>query len=81
MRDEIHRMVDSLDESKLKLVYSQLKDDDEKIVGYRADGTPMSLRDLKDRVQRSEEQYEKGQYKTVRQLREESKNWGLESMK
>ena len=74
IRDEMHRMVDSWDESKLQVVYNRLKED-ETIVGYRANGNPVSLSNLKETVARSQEQYEKGQFTDIDDLIKESENW------
>lgn len=74
IRDEMHRIIDSWDESKLQIEYNRLMKD-ETIVGYRANGKPVSLSNLKETVARSQEQYEKGQFTDIDDLIKESETW------
>ena len=46
IRDEMHKMIDLLDESKLEVVVNKWKEDLE-IIGYRPNGETISLSDLK----------------------------------
>lgn len=74
LRDEMHKMIDSMDESKLKLAYSRLMDD-EKIVGRRSDGSPISIADLKKGIEQSDKDLADGKYKNVSDARKATLNW------
>ena len=80
IRDEMHKMIDLLDESKLEVVVNKWKEDLE-IIGYRPNGETISLSDLKERIKESEKQIENGQFKTMEELRREATKWGLGNTK
>lgn len=74
LRDEMHKMIDSMDESKLKLAYSRLMDE-EGIVGLRSDGSSISLSDLKKGIEQSDKDLANGNYKSVSEARRATLNW------
>ena len=74
MRDEMHEFINNLDEANLKLAYSRLMNN-EKIVGYRPGGTPISLGDLKETIRQSRVEIAKGDFMEIDDFEKESETW------
>ena len=66
-REEIIDYIKKVDEAKLEVYYNRFKED-QQVVGYRADGSAMTLLDLEKRLEKSEEQVSNGQFTSVKDL-------------
>lgn len=77
MREQVHQLVNEIDERLLKAVYALLstytKNEDELIEGYDLDGNPMSAEQLMDKYEAGLAEVKAGNYVTVEELREKSK--------
>lgn len=74
LRDEMHRMVDGIDESKLSVYFSRWKED-LAVVGYEGDGEPITLGDLKKDVEQAEKEIENGYFLSAKDARKDAQNW------
>lgn len=78
LKADVLRYLDKIDDNLLQAIHAMLstyiKKQDE-IVGYHPDGQPMTLIELKESIQMSEEQYKKGQYVSAEELDKKSKEW------
>jgi len=78
IRKSLHRYIDQLDGRFLSAMYSMLNTYLEKkheVVGYRADGTPISKDELIKDLQEAEDQITRGEYLTIDELEKESEDW------
>lgn len=79
IKDFIHRQIDGLeDERFLQAIYSMLQSyvkEEEKIVGYKANGEPISKKNLREGVMEAEKRIDSGEYTTQDDLKKESENW------
>ena len=78
MRSEVDRLLDQIDNRFLKIVHVMLKtymDEKEGVVGAYPNGNPITQEELEANIERSEEQYKKGQYISVEELDQKSKKW------
>jgi hypothetical protein len=78
LREEIHRLVDQVDEAFLKAVYAMMEtyvQQKEGIVGYRPDGTPITVEELEEQIRTGEEQIDKGESHTIESLKKEMQEW------
>jgi ketol-acid reductoisomerase len=74
IREEIHRIVDSLDESGLRNMYNELQEN-KKVIGYRPNGDEILLGELKDNIRKSREEIANGNFIDIDDLEKESENW------
>lgn len=78
MREQVHQLVDEIDERLLKAVYALLstytKNEEELIEGYDLDDNPMSAEQLMDKYEAGLAEVKAGNYVTVEELREKSKH-------
>ncbi len=44
-------------------------------VGFRADGSPYSLAELRKEIEASQAEFEAGEYLTIKELKQESQSW------
>lgn len=80
IRQEIDQYLDQVDESFLKVVHAMLttytnEQEEDPIIGYDVDGTPMYASQAKEEFQRRIEAVERGEYLTIEELRKESETW------
>ena len=76
LREELHEYISQADENALKIIYEMSKEFKRaKVVGYRTDGTPISHKDLIDRVKLASQQVKAGNYITQEELEKEIENW------
>ncbi|MCB0738294.1 MAG: hypothetical protein KDC92_12325 [Bacteroidetes bacterium] len=73
-KEEIIDYIKNMDESKLEVFYNRWKEEQE-IVGYEPDGTPITVADLKDDIKQSEADIENGYFLSAKDARKESLNW------
>lgn len=83
MRDQVHQLVDEIDERLLKAVFlmmsSYQKEEVPNLV-YQA-GEPVTTEALKAKISVAEAQIDRGEYLTPAQLRQEAEQWLSESIK
>ena len=79
MREQVHQLIDQLDERLLKAVHAMLGTYVQKyvdpIVGYEADGTPITASTLEQQADEAVTQIERGEYTTLEELEKESEQW------
>lgn len=77
LRKEVHSYIDRADDRFLKMVNALAKsyEEEEVIVGYRTDGTPITPQDLKERVKAASKRVKSGQYITQEELEKGIENW------
>ncbi len=63
------------DERFLNIVYAIMEADTNLIVGYTADGKPLTRQEAKERLKKAEARINKGQYITQDELEKEAANW------
>lgn len=74
LRDEMHKMIDNLDESRLEVIVNRWKEDLE-ILGYEGDGEPVTLGDLKEDIKQADQDIDNGYFLSAKDARKESQNW------
>lgn len=76
IRKEIHEYIDHADERFLKLVYVMSKEyENTLIVGYTANGKPISKIDLKNRVKAASKRVRSGDFISHEDIEKEVQNW------
>lgn len=83
MREQVHQLVDEIDERLLKAVLLMMSSyQNEEIPGlvYQA-GKPVEMEAIKAKINIAEAQIDRGEYLTPAQLREEAEQWLSESIK
>ena len=76
IREEISQYLQHADDRVLKLIHGLIKADQiSSPVGYKTDGTVITKEELISRAERSERDISEGRVKTLKQVREEMKNW------
>ncbi|MDA3893852.1 MAG: hypothetical protein PF517_19500 [Salinivirgaceae bacterium] len=76
LRNELHDFINQADERFLKMVYAMSREyKNPVIVGYNADGSPMSQQALKNRVKAASKRVKSGDFLTQEEVESEVKNW------
>jgi hypothetical protein len=79
IKEFIHRQIDGMkDERFLQAIYSMLNSYvkvEDKIVGYKSSGEPITRKKLKKEVMEAEKRIDAGEYTTHDELKKESENW------
>jgi hypothetical protein len=77
LKKELHSYIEKADERFLKMVHALAKsyEDEEDIVGYEADGNPITKETLKKETREASAQVKSGNYITQEDLEKEIKNW------
>ena len=79
MREQVHRLVDEIDERLLHAVYAMLESyvqyDTDPIEGYDLDGRPMRATELMDKYEAGLAEVKAGNYTTIEELRQITKQW------
>jgi hypothetical protein len=80
LRQDLHQLIDQLDERFLKAVHSmvivyQESSDADQIAGYDIDGTPRTTSELTAILEAQVAAGLKGEYITVEDLRKQSNQW------
>lgn len=76
IREEITQYLKHADDRVLKLIHGLVKaDQTSSPVGYKPDGTAITKEQLIARAERSEMAIKEGRVKTLKQVRDEMKNW------
>lgn len=76
IRTELHKLIDQIDERFLMAVYSMVSVyQGENPIGYKTDGTPIFGSALGKELDKEVENAKQGQYISVEELEERSKQW------
>lgn len=80
MRAEVHQMIDEVDIALLEAIHAMLgtykkRQEEDPIVGYEIDGTPLTLSTLEKQADEAVAQVERGEYITLEELEKESEQW------
>ncbi len=79
IKEEIRAYLDEVDESLLKAVHAMLstyaKEEEDPIIGYDVEGTPMRASEAKVEFKKRLEAVDQGAYLTLEELKKESKTW------
>lgn len=76
LRKELHSYIDQADDTFLKMVHAMSKEyKKSEIAGYNIDGSPISLKDLKNRVKAASKRVKEGHYTTQEEVEKEIRNW------
>jgi len=80
MRTEVHQMIDEVDNTLLEAIHAMLgtykkRQEEDPIVGYEIDGTPVTLSTLEQQADEAIAQVERGEYITLKELKKESELW------
>ena len=76
LRKVLHSYIDHADETFLKMVHAMSKEyTKSEIAGYNVDGSPITQKDLKDRVKEASKRVKAGQYITQEEVEKEIRNW------
>lgn len=63
------------DAQVIEQVRELLKRENNPIIGYEADGRPITQQDFIKTIEQSEKEYEQGSYQTIEDLEKESGTW------
>ncbi len=88
IKDVLHHRIEQADERFLQVIYAMVEayaeqhaiGSDEEIIGYQAGGEPMTVAELKAKINLAEQQIDRGEYLTPEQLRKESEQWLSENI-
>jgi hypothetical protein len=78
MREEVHQLVDQIDEKLLEAVYALLGtyvQKEDSVLGYETDGTPVTASAFLEQADKAMEAVERGEYITVEELDRRTKEW------
>lgn len=76
LRKELHSYIDHADEIFLKMVHAMSRVyKKSEIVGFNVDGTPITQKDLKNRVKAASKRVKAGIYTTQEEVEKEIENW------
>lgn len=80
IKEEIKAYLDEVDEALLEAVHAMLatyarKQEEDPIIGYDAEGTPMKASEAKVEFAKRLEAVDRGEYVTLEELKEKSKTW------
>jgi hypothetical protein len=78
IRDEMHKLIDQIDERFLKALYLMVStyQAKEPIIGYDIDGTPRTASELTAILDKEVEAARRGEYITIEEFQEQSAQWG-----
>jgi len=75
LRKKIKNYIEQADERFLKMVYALSEEyEKEQVVGYDADGSPISKQKLKERAKQASSRVKSGDYISQEEINEELKN-------
>ena len=78
IRDEMHKLIDQIDERFLKALYLMVSSYQAKepIIGYDIDGTPRTASELTAILDKEVEAAQRGEYITIEEFQKQSAQWG-----
>ncbi|MEQ9413470.1 MAG: hypothetical protein RIF39_06550 [Cyclobacteriaceae bacterium] len=71
----IEQLLRVSDAQVIEQVRELLKRENDPIVGYEADGRPITQQDFIRKIEMSEREYEQGNYQTIEGFEKESETW------
>ena len=71
----IERLLQVRDIDVIEQVQELLKKESNPVVGYEADGRPITQQDFIKKIEQAEMEYSKGNFQTIDALEKESENW------
>ncbi len=71
----IEQLLQIRDASVIEQVRELLKRENNQVVGYEADGRPITHQDFIKKIEQSEMEYDKGNFQTIEELEKESEKW------
>lgn len=77
-RDYIHSHLHQIDENALNRIYKVIESrlgNQEDVVGYEVDGTPIMKAQHIKSIKEAEDQIDRGEFITLEDLEKESENW------
>ncbi|MCK4920095.1 MAG: hypothetical protein KAS71_03555 [Bacteroidales bacterium] len=76
LRKELHNYIDHADETFLKMMHAiSRKYKKSEIIGFNVDGSPITQKDLKNRVKAASKRVKAGLYTTQEEVEKEIENW------
>jgi len=76
LKEELHDYIDHADEMFLKMVYAMSREYKASIViGYKIDGTPLTRKELAQRVTSASKRVKSGNFITQEEIEKEVENW------
>lgn len=76
IRNELHRLIDQIDERFLKAIHSMVSVyQAEEPIGYDVDGAPIYGSELAEKLDKEVEEAKKGNYITIEELEKRSEKW------
>lgn len=76
LKVELHNYIDHADERFLKMVYAMSREYKESVViGYNVDGTPITPKELAQRVTSASKRVKSGNFITQEDVEKEVENW------
>jgi len=76
LKEELHNYIDHADERFLKMVYAMSREYKESVViGYNVDGTPITPKELVQRVTSASKRVKSGNFITQEDIEKEVENW------
>ncbi|MCO6492142.1 MAG: hypothetical protein J5I98_27240 [Phaeodactylibacter sp.] len=83
MKDVLHYRIEQADERFLQVIFAMVEayaeqyqaGGEREVIGYQAGGVAITVANLKAKINRAEEQIDRGEYHSLEQLRKESEQW------
>lgn len=79
IRNEVHQIIDQIDESFLNVVHSMLdsymQQKGNPVIGYDVDGNPKHAKEMEEVYKARVLRVEQGEYTSIEDLRKESSKW------
>lgn len=80
VRAEVHQMIDKADYVLLEAIYAMLEvyqkhQAEQTVVGYEADGKPITAASLEEQASKAITQVKQGEYISLEELEKESEQW------
>ena len=71
----IEQLLQIRDTRVIEQVRELLKKENNPVVGYQADGRPITQQDFIRKIEQAEQEHESGNYQTIEELGKESEAW------
>jgi hypothetical protein len=76
LKEELHDYIDHADERFLKMVYAMSREYmSPTVIGYKTDGTPITQKELAQRVTSASKRVKSGNYISQEEVEKEVENW------
>jgi hypothetical protein len=76
LKKELHNYIDHADEQFLKMVYAMSREyKAPTVIGYKIDGTPITRKELAQRVTSASKRVKSGDFITQDEVEKEIENW------